>query len=144
MPCWIKLVRAIVEYDIQMALFKKLVFWKRKKRSLISTIVSFQIQVSELYLSYLAKKSDCEIVSRSKWRWKRAINSRDTDLAGAFSGHGDCCPLVVDPLTYIALLSFLVAATYFLWVAVTMNIMGRKRRKRSVSEHVFDLFYAGK
>ena len=124
--------------------FKKLVFWKRKKRSLISTIVSFQIQVSELYLSYLAKKSDCEIVSRSKWRWKRAINSRNTDLAGAFSGHDDCCPLVVDPLTYIALLSFLVAATYFLWVAVTMNIMGRKRRKRSVSEHVFDLFYAGK
>ena len=65
-------------------------------------------------------------------------------MAGAFSGHDDCCPLVVDPLTYIALLSFLVAATYFLWVAVTMNIMGRKRRKRSVSEHVFDLFYAGK
>ena len=104
---------------------------------------SFQTKVSELNLSYLAKKSDCEIVSRSKWRWKRAINSRDTDLAGAFSGHDDCCPLVVDPLTYIALLSFLVAATYFLWVAVTMNIMGRKRRKRSVSEHVFDLFYAG-
>ena len=64
-------------------------------------------------------------------------------MAGAFSGHDDCCPLVVDPLTYIALLSFLVAATYFLWVAVTMNIMGRKRRKRSVSEHVYDLFYAG-
>ena len=62
----------------------------------------------------------------------------DDPIYGAASGHGDdCCPLVVDPLTLFALLGFLVAATYFLWVAITMNVMGgrRRRRKRNITKH---------
>ena len=53
-------------------------------------------------------------------------------------GYDDCCPLVFDPLTYTALMSFIALATYFLWVAVTMNIMGRKRKKRSESDQIFE------
>ena len=49
------------------------------------------------------------------------------------SGYGDCCPPVVDPLTYIALLSFLAAAIYFLQqqIEMSMLMMPGKRRKRS-------------
>ena len=57
---------------------------------------------------------------------------------GYFHGYDDCCPLVFDPLTYVALMSFIALATYFLWVAVTMNIMGRKRKKRSESDQIFE------
>ena len=42
-------------------------------------------------------------------------NRKSADLVGAFSsGGGDCCPPVVDPLTFLALLGFIAAATYFL------------------------------
>ena len=58
---------------------------------------------------------------------------------GGYShGYDDCCPLVFDPLTYVALMSFIALATYFLWVAVTMNIMMRKRKKRSESDQIFE------
>ena len=54
------------------------------------------------------------------------------DVYGAHSGHGhDCCPLVVDPLTWFALLAFIAAAAYFLEVAVQMSMLGR-RKKRSI------------
>ncbi len=47
----------------------------------------------------------------------------------------ECCPLVVDPLALTAVLGFIAAATAFLNVAITMNIVGRrKRRKRSIGE----------
>ena len=58
-------------------------------------------------------------------------------------GYSDCCGIVIDTYTYLALLSFIFLATYFLWVAITMNITGRKRRKRATSEHLFDLYFAG-
>ncbi len=49
------------------------------------------------------------------------------------SGYGhvrhECCPLVVDPLTVAALLSFIAGGAAFLNVQITM-ILGRKRRKR--------------
>ena len=82
--------------------------------------------VSELYQNFLSKKATCESdQSLSKWRLKRAIGDQSfgassgyggsTDLVGAFSsGGGDCCPPVVDPLTFLALLGFIAAATYFL------------------------------
>ena len=78
--------------------------------------VSFTIaltfsKVSELHQIYEAKKEGCELLYRYK-RAKRAVNY---DLAGAGSGHMDCCPLVIDPLTLTALLAFIAAATYFLW-----------------------------
>ena len=71
--------------------------------------------VSELYQNFLQKKSSCELISRSKWRWKRAVNNRADNFVSASSGYGsDCCPPVVDPLTFIALLAFIAAAAYFL------------------------------
>ena len=60
-------------------------------------------------------------------------------------GYSDCdCGVVIDTYTYLALMSFIFLATYFLWVAITMNITGRKRRKRSTYEHMFDLYFAGR
>ena len=49
------------------------------------------------------------------------------------SGYGsDCCPLVVDPLTWLALLSFIGAATYLLNEVIAMSmLMMMRRRKRS-------------
>ena len=50
------------------------------------------------------------------------------------SGYGsDCCPPVVDPLTWLALLGFIAAATYLLneVIAMSMLMMARKRRKRN-------------
>ena len=61
----------------------------------------------------------------------------------AGGGHSDCCGVVIDTYTFLALMSFIFLATYFLWVAITMNIMGRKRRKRSTSDHLFDVYWAG-
>ena len=42
-----------------------------------------------------------------------------------------CCPLVVDPLTFTALLGAIAAATVFLNTLITMNIMAAGRRKRT-------------
>ena len=50
---------------------------------------------------------------------------------GAYSGSGygnDCCPLVVDPLTYIALLTFIAAATYFFQQLIAMSMLARRKR----------------
>ncbi len=44
----------------------------------------------------------------------------------------NCCDLVVDPLTFAALLAAILGGTAFLNTLVTMNI-GRKRRKRRTS-----------
>ena len=48
------------------------------------------------------------------------------------SGGGDCCPLVVDPLTYAALLAFLALATYFFNVLIAMSMLMKKRKKRGI------------
>ena len=52
---------------------------------------------------------------------------------GSFDHYGhekkECCPLVIKPLVFLALLGTLAAATAFLNVLITMNI-GRKRRRR--------------
>ena len=44
----------------------------------------------------------------------------------------DCCPLVVDPLTFAALTGFIGLATYFLerYIAMSMLMMARKKRRR--------------
>ncbi len=61
-------------------------------------------------------------------------------------GYGDCCPLVVDPLTLFAILLGIAGATFFLNTAITMNIMRRKRRKRAENGQnwAFDLLQSGK
>ena len=63
------------------------------------------------------------------------------------SGHGDyghyevihCCPLTIDPITWISLLSFIALGTYLLRETVDMSMLGR-RKKRSLSE----IFIEGK
>ena len=57
-------------------------------------------------------------------RQARGYRNNDEDSEGAASGHGDCCPPVVDPKTLLTLLGFLAAATYFLNIDITMNIKG--------------------
>ena len=52
---------------------------------------------------------------------------------GAYSsGYGDCCPPVVDPLAFAALLGFLALAVYFFnnLIAMSMLMMRRKRRRK--------------
>ena len=65
----------------------------------------------------------------------------------------DCCPLVVDPLTYAALIGFIGLATYFFreFIAMSMLMMARKkRRKRELNLHsdilneILDYFSEGK
>ena len=53
-----------------------------------------------------------------------------------YGGYGtyyhDCCPLVIDPKTFLALMSFIALATYFLQQRIINSnlMMPGKRRKR--------------
>ena len=58
------------------------------------------------------------------------------------SGHGDCCPLVVDPLTFSALLGFLAAAVYFFQVLIEMSMLMMRRKRRRKRELNFQTFLA--
>ena len=58
--------------------------------------------------------------------------SDDDPMVASESGHGDCCPPVVDTKTLLTMLAFLAAATYFLYVDITMNIMGMASRTLEV------------
>ena len=56
------------------------------------------------------------------------------DHYGGHSGYGhghkkECCPLVIKPLVFLALLGSIAAATAFFNILITMNL-GRKRRRR--------------
>ena len=47
------------------------------------------------------------------------------------SGYGDqCCPLVVDTLSWLALLAGIAVATFILQQAIVANINGRRKRRR--------------
>ena len=76
---------------------------------------------------------------------------------GSFSGGGhgmDCCPLVVDPLTFAALTGFIGLATYFLerYIAMSMLMMARKKRRKralnlnedTIVHETLDIFSEGK
>ncbi len=54
----------------------------------------------------------------------------DDHEVGGYSHSGYCCPLVVDPIIVLTLLGAVAAATFFLNIAITMNIVGRKRRRK--------------
>ena len=46
-------------------------------------------------------------------------------------GYGDtCCPLVVDTLSWLALLAGIAVATFLLRNAIIANVNGKRRRKR--------------
>ena len=116
--------------------------------------------ISESYQNFLSTKSRCEsIQSVLNLRWKRSINVQNLIpdsiyFFGESSGYGsessgygsDCCPPVVDPLTFTALLGFIGAATYFLQFTITM-LLAKRRRKRSLKsgrpEHAFDYIDLG-
>ena len=63
------------------------------------------------------------------------------------SGYGykeeECCPLVFDPLTLFAFLAGIAAATGFLYILVTMNIAGRKRRELTMKNVFLDVVNKG-
>ena len=63
----------------------------------------------------------------------------DYSNTGSYSsGYGsDCCPLVVDPLTFISLLSFVALATYFLQQQIEMSMLMMARRKRETFDFIF-------
>ena len=48
-----------------------------------------------------------------------------------------CCPLVVDYLTFVSLMAFIGLATYFFneFIAMSMLAKKKKRRKRNVNIH---------
>ena len=49
-----------------------------------------------------------------------------SDHYGSFSGHGSgCCPLVVDPLSYAALIGGIALATYFFQIQITNSMLAR-------------------
>ena len=65
------------------------------------------------------------------------------DHYGSYSGGGgDCCPLVVDPLTYASLLGFIALATYFLNVLIAMSMLMMRRKRRRKRETDFRTFLA--
>ena len=47
---------------------------------------------------------------------------------GGYGYGGECCPLVVDPLSWLALLAGIAVATFLLQQAIVANI-GRRRRR---------------
>ena len=51
---------------------------------------------------------------------------------GGYGYGGQCCPLVVDPLSWLALLAGIAVATFLLQQAIVANIGKRKRRRRDV------------
>ena len=82
---------------------------------------------------------------------KRALSNRldyedysEYPVAGYGSGSAwsrssePCCPLTVDPLSFLALVAGIAAATFFLNTVITMNIEARRRRKRSTDADSID------
>ena len=58
------------------------------------------------------------------------------------SGYSNCCPLVVDPLIFTALVGFMFAAVYLLQTVIDMSALpGPGRRKK---RSVLDVFIQGK
>ena len=54
----------------------------------------------------------------------------------------NCCEPVVDNYSFLALMVFIALATYFLQVAITMNLTGRKKRsvkKSRTQKHLLDI-----
>ena len=63
-----------------------------------------------------------------------------------YGGYGECCPPVVDPYTYIALLAGMALVTWFLQMTIVMTMFVPPRRKRSSEDEEglvssFKIFY---
>ena len=66
--------------------------------------------------------------------------------SGYFGGYDTvhtsrCCEPVVDNYSFLALMVFIALATYFLQVAITMNLTGRKKRsaKSGMKNYLLDI-----
>ena len=71
-------------------------------------------------------------------------DSGNSEMVGGYSSsYDDCCPLVVDPLTLTGFIAGIAAATGFLYILVTMNIAGRKRRELTMNNVFLDLVNKG-
>ena len=62
------------------------------------------------------------------------LNRKTDNDASESSGHGSCCPHVVDPWLFIGILAGIAITTFLLRMQIIMFIMGRRRRKRNVSQ----------
>lgn len=73
-----------------------------------------------------SKTSKCD---QKLFRVKRQLyfSEQDQDPSASYSGD-DCCPLVVDPLTLLALKAFIIAATYFLQGLRSFNVLINETR----------------
>ena len=85
---------------------------------------------------------NCIIINLNVLNKPKSHHSGYGDHYGAYSGGGDCCPLVVDPLTYAALLGFLAAAVYFFQVLIEMSMLMMRRKRRRKRELGFQTFLA--
>ena len=57
----------------------------------------------------------------------------------ASSGYeSSCCPPVVDPYTWLALISGIALATYFLRITITTTLKRKKRRKREEDDKLYN------
>ncbi len=68
---------------------------------------------------------------RGRYDYHERFRPPQYDQVGAHGGHGHrkCCPHVVDPLGFVALLAAIPVVTFFLNMQITMFI-GKKKRKR--------------
>ena len=66
------------------------------------------------------------------------ITNRRQDTGSNSLMETECCPDVIDPMTLIALLGFLAAATFLLNELITMSmLMAPDRRKRSSFSEIY-------
>ena len=68
-----------------------------------------------------------------------SLEKRTIQLHGAqTSGYGEqCCPPVIDPYTWLALVGGIALATYFLREAIVMNIMMNRKKRSTENEGFF-------
>ena len=59
------------------------------------------------------------------------MSRQGTGMQGAASsGYGDdCCPPVVDPFTWLALIGGIALATFFLQQAIMKNVTPKKKKR---------------
>ena len=85
--------------------------------------------------AYSSPVSDRRLITGLAARSKSGGSSGYGSYSSGHGGHDSCCPLVVDPLTLIALTAFMAAAVYLLNEQIAMSMLGG-RRKRSSPEYI--------
>jgi len=88
------------------------------------------------YLDYDEVNAEVPLADQALTRRHGGYGHHGSGYGQGHSGYGfdkkiECCPLVVDPLTFVALLGGIFFGSFFLNVAITMNIDGARRIRRS-------------